>query len=173
MKKLFCCIGLITFLVSCSDTAVTKETEAVDSPAILKKDTVVPKKDSILVPLDSVTTAITNQQAISEEFMQKATVSLDSSLWLVTNMRMDHRIFGYEKPDITSKKMILLSIFTDEVKDNPFKCPYGAYYSTSDMKDMQLKFISRAGDFIKVAILKNGTKETDVYMEKKWITFEK
>ena len=72
----------------------------------------------------------------------KATISkADSIISLTANIRRDPRIFGYQKPDINSKKMILLSVFTKDVEGNPFKCAYGSYYQTSNMKSMDIKFL--------------------------------
>lgn len=146
-----------------------------DSISIPKKDsTVAPKKDS--TPALPVNTAPGGPGSIpiDENYILRATVSKeDSSLWITPSMRHDHRIFGYEKPDTASRKMILLSIFTNDVKDNPFHCPYGAYYGTGDMTDMKLKYASTAGRFIRVDIIKDNKPADKVYMERKWIEFEK
>jgi hypothetical protein len=105
--------------------------------------------------------------------VQKAVVSeSDSLIWLTANMKLDHRIFGYDKPDTSSKKMILISIFTDDVEGNPFNCPFGSYYQSSNMIDMELKYISTEGQFIKANIIRNDTVEGTVYIDKRWIEFE-
>lgn len=117
-----------------------------------------------------------NARIISQDgkYIQKATIDkTDSTIWLTGNMRRDHRIFGYAKPDIKTKKMILLSIFTTDVKDNPFNCAYGAWYQTTDMDDMSLKFSGVTGIFIKVKIIKAGAVKGTVYMLRKWFEFEK
>lgn len=88
----------------------------------------------------------------------------------------DYRAFGYAKPDTLSKKMILISLFTSDVKGNPFDCPFGAFYDTDRMRnatDSQLKYLDQNGNFVKAAILKNHQKQTTVYIEKKWVDFEK
>ena len=104
----------------------------------------------------------------------KAIVSnSDSTILLTPNIRREHRIFGYAKPDTNSKKMILLSVFTKDVKGNPFNCPYGSYYQTSDMENMKIKFISKNGVFIKALIIKNNSAAATIYILKKWIEFEK
>ena len=107
-----------------------------------------------------------------EEYINKASISKnDSLIWLVVNMKRDHRIFGFEKPDLNSKRMILLSIFTNDVENNPFNCPYGAFYETSEMKNTTLKFKENIGDFAKIEMQKENLKEV-VYFEKKWLEFE-
>lgn len=106
--------------------------------------------------------------------IQKATIFKDNGLMKLTaNMRLDYRIFGYDKPDNKSKKMILLSIFTSDVEENPFKCPFGAYYQTGDMPEMKLIYVATEGDFVKVNIVKKDTIEGTVFFEKKWIRFIK
>ena len=111
-------------------------------------------------------------EEIDPGYMGKAIVQENGSIWLTANMKRDHRIFGYKKNDINSQKLILLSIFTNEVENNPFNCKYGAYYDTSGMNNINLKYISTGDDFIKVAVLKNKEKLDEVYMLKKWFEFE-
>ena len=111
-------------------------------------------------------------EEIDPQYMGKAHIKEDGSIWLHANMKRDHRIFGYKKKNVNSEKMILLSIFTNEVENNPFNCKYGAYYDTSGMEEFSLEYISTEDDFIKVAIQKNSQKLDEVYMLKKWFEFE-
>lgn len=110
---------------------------------------------------------------IDPEYMQKAHIGKDSSISMTANMKKDHRIFGYKESDIHSEKVILLSIFTNEVEHNPFDCRYGSYYDTNGMRDIQLKYASTENDFLKIEILKKGKIIDEVYMLKKWFEFEK
>ena len=104
----------------------------------------------------------------------KAVVSKrDSIISLTANIRRDYRIFGYKKPDTISKKMILFSVFTNDVENNLFKCPYGSYYQTSSMQNMKIKFLTKNGLFIKAAIRKDNATSEIIYFLKKWIDFEK
>lgn len=105
---------------------------------------------------------------IDPEQMGKAVISSNGSIWLTANIKRDHRIFGYKKKDVHSEKMILLSVFTSEVENNPFNCRYGAYHDTAGMKDMELKYLATEDDFLKVAIVQNGRSIDEVYMLKKW-----
>lgn len=102
----------------------------------------------------------------------KAIITKDSLVWMNASMNRDHRIFGYQKKDTLSKKMILLSIFTNDVENNPFNCEYGAYYDSSGMKELDLKYLSTEGEFHKIAITKKGKIIDKVYMQKKWFNFE-
>jgi len=110
---------------------------------------------------------------IDMNYIQKATIEKDSTIWLKSNMKLDHRIFGYKRPNINSQKMILLSIFTGDVKDNRFNCKYGAYYETSEMKNMKLKYILTEGDFHKIKIIKDEQVVDEIFMEKEWFEFNK
>lgn len=109
---------------------------------------------------------------IDETNIQKATISLEDSLiWIKANMRLDHRIFGYEKPNLNSKKMLLISIFTTDVDKNPFNCEYGAYYESDEMQDIKLKFKENLGQFAKLELFKENQSKI-IYFENKWLEFE-
>ena len=104
------------------------------------------------------------------EFLQKASVGTDSIIRVVSDIKLDYRIFGFEKPDTNSKKMVLFSVFTPDVENNPYKCPYGSYYGTPPEEDMKIKFTSKVGDYVKATIRKNEN-ESAVYFHKDWIEF--
>lgn len=105
-------------------------------------------------------------------YMGKAHVEKDSTIWIASDMKVDHQIFGYKKKDITSQKMIVISIFTGDVENNPHECKYGAFYNTEGMDEFHLKYLETDGDFAKVAFMKNKRKIDEFYMEAKWIVFE-
>lgn len=106
------------------------------------------------------------------EFVNKLEVSKsDKSIDLYMSMRKEYRIFGYQKPNRNSKKMILLSIWTFDVKDNPSNCPFGSYYETASMGNKQLEYIRMKNSFIEAAILKDKKQITKVYFEKKWVKY--
>ena len=96
----------------------------------------------------------------------------DSIVHLYSNIRSDHRIFGYEKPDVKSKKKILFSVFTFDVKDNPCNCIFGSYYQTPSSEELTLKYVGKEKTFIKVDIYQNSIKSGTVYFEEKWVDFE-
>ena len=111
-------------------------------------------------------------EEIAPQNMGKAIVKKDGYVWMYANMKKDYRIFGYKNADIYSEKMILLSIFTNEVKNNPFGCKYGAFYDIAGMKDMKLKYVTTENDFLKIEIVRNGKTIDEFYMLKKWFEFE-
>lgn len=122
--------------------------------------------------LDSIDKANNESVMASGDQITRAFVSLkerDSTITLVPNMRQDHRFFGYAKPDITSERLLLLSIFTNDVENNPFGCKLGAYYGTSNLENLQLKYKATEGNFVKAIAVGKGGDVTTVYFEKKWI----
>ena len=96
----------------------------------------------------------------------------DSTIHLTANTKLDHRIFGYAKPDIQSERLLLLSIFTDDVEDNPYGCKLGAYYDTGGMGGLRLEYNSIIGNFVKATGVDKTNKLTTIYFERKWIDFE-
>jgi len=123
--------------------------------------------------VDSIDRANANTIAAAKDEVNKAMVSLKDSLLLVSTDKFhDHRFFGYSRPDSHSRRLILFSIFTNDVQGNPYHLPYGSYYQTNDMDNVQLKYLATEGAFVKFTILKNNTPQDTIYIEKKWIDFE-
>jgi hypothetical protein len=106
--------------------------------------------------------------------MRLASIGKDSIVSISSNGEMEklHRIFGYEKNDIHSPKLLLISMFTSEVEHNLFDCKYGAYYDISGMTDLRLKYVETKGDFLEIAILREREEIDRVYMLKKWFEFD-
>ena len=131
------------------------------------------KESSVLSALDSI--SLENNQSIidSGENITKAYINLQDSIFdLRTDMRKDHRFFGYEKPDTTSKKLLLFSIFTNDVDNNPFGYELGAYYDMMESDGLQIKYQGSVGDFIKTIVSDQEGKKTTLYFEKKWIVLQ-
>jgi len=106
------------------------------------------------------------------QFDNKALISRkDSLISLNAFIRMDHKIFGFEKPDANSKKMFVLSVFTDDVEGNPHQCPFGAYYDTSGI-GMDIKYLSHEGNFVKAVLVKDTKVIGTVYFDKYWVEWE-
>jgi len=177
MSKFNFYLFLLLFFIGCdnSNTGKISKRNNNDTLSLSKRDTVPAAKEVAngSDKVDSVDKTNSNTITVNEDNIQKALVSKsDSSIGLTANMKLDYRIFGYEKPDTTSRKMILISIFTSDVEGNPFKCPFGSYYQTSDMTDMEIKYVSIEDKFIKANVLKNSVLQETVYIDKKWIEFE-
>lgn len=111
-------------------------------------------------------------EPINPEHCNKGQISNNGTIYLIADMKKNHRIFGYKEMDVNAEKMILFSVFTNEVEHNPFGCLYGAYYDLSDMDDMEIRYVSRENDFVKIQILQNDEFVDEVYMLAEYFEFE-
>ncbi|SES04867.1 hypothetical protein [Pedobacter rhizosphaerae] len=148
------------------------------------KATVIQKVDSVALKIDSNPPPEVQQTdtpkkilpsppAINEEAIQKAVISkTDSSFQVYNNIRADYRIIGYQSPDTNSRKMVLFSVFTSDVQDNPSDCPYGSYYGSPNREELAIKYIGDQGAFVKASINKESGKSTIIYFLRKWVEFE-
>ncbi|MFM2385450.1 MAG: hypothetical protein RL660_207 [Bacteroidota bacterium] len=128
-----------------------------------------------LSKLDSIEKANNESVISSGDNINKAYIFLrdgDSTINLTANITQDHRIFGYAKPDIKSERLLLISVFTNDVENNPFGCKLGAYYDTQGMKELTLKYNGTSGSFVRATAIDKAKCSTTVYFEKKWIEFE-
>ncbi|MBL7854465.1 MAG: hypothetical protein JNL17_08695 [Cyclobacteriaceae bacterium] len=172
MTKLILLATLAIFVVACGPSRSTSDESAADT---LANESVVAGKSRSKINLDSLDWS--NQATIDDlgEDINRAMVLLesgDSTIFLVANMQKDHRFFGYDRPSLQAERLLLFSIFTNDVENNPFECRLGSYYQTGDMQGQTLKYIGVEGDFIKaVALAQDGTKTT-LYFEQKWISLE-
>lgn len=135
-----------------------------------KTETEPKKKTELQLRLDSIEKV--NEQSIldSGTKVTKAYVEGENNqivLW--ADIKMDHRFYGFEKPDINSKRLILFSIFTNDVEGNPFDLPLGAYYSTADVEEGIFTFISEEKDFVEAEFTDSKGDKTKMYFERKWV----
>lgn len=117
-----------------------------------------------------------NADTIDQDNLLKAEFNAsDSSMWIRGDIKRDYRIFGYEQPSTKSKPLILFSAFTRDVDSNPYKCRYGAFYSTSDLafEDVRIKFRGFVGKFAKAHLVIDGKVVGTFYFERKWVAFAK
>lgn len=171
---------VISFFSCQSEGTTKKQLSAYDSTAIQQDTAKVNHSSRIKSPskLDLIEKTNANNVFQSGDDVNKAYVRLsagDSSIHISANMRLDHRIFGFDQPNTNSKRLFLFSIFTDDVKDNPFNFPLGAYYDSSDLtsKDLTLHYIKTSGDFIEASLSNSKNKiKHRLYFEKKWIEIE-
>ena len=146
-------LTLLLLSISLSGFSQTKQTQKInkDSLAWEKEGTVFLEGDNL------------NKLEVSKR---------DSIVRLYSNIRQDHRIFGYEKADLKAKKKILFSVFTFDVEGNPCNCAFGSFYETSGMNGITMKYVGKEKSFVKVELLEGNTKLGTVYFEKKWVEFE-
>lgn len=173
MKKFIYLLLSTFFLFSCGQKS-SKSSNQTDSSVTASVDN-QKANDNLkgLSLVDSIDKANNESIIASKDDITKAYVSSsDSLIYLTANMRRDHRMFGYAEPNTTSKRLLLLSVFTNDVENNPFKCELGAYYDTSGMENLTLKYQGKEGNFIKSVAVDKENKMKTIYFEKKWIEFE-
>lgn len=112
-------------------------------------------------------------EPLNKDALNKIWINSDSILQLNSEIRKDHRIFGFLRPDTTSRKLILFSVFTNEVENNPFQCQYGSYYSIENfIQKFTLKYENEEGNFFKAEITDSLGHRENIYFEKKWLELE-
>lgn len=162
-------------LLSCSNNAVdtsSKDTLSKDSFNNFNRDS--NHKSTQNINKDSTQqTCKEFAKIVDGEETNKATISLkDSSFIVESNKYSVHQIFGYERPDTTSKKLLLISCFTYDVEDNPYKCKYGAFYTTYNMDSFEIKFVAKTNDFVKCKLLDKEQIIANLFFEKRFVEFD-
>jgi hypothetical protein len=95
----------------------------------------------------------------------------DSTIFFTSNIQNDHRFFGYAKPDTNSERLILFSVFTMDVQNNPYCCKFGAYYDLFG-DSPRLKYKGKTGKFVEVELTDSTGNCQIVYFKEKWISIE-
>ncbi|MFD1629992.1 hypothetical protein [Pseudopedobacter beijingensis] len=174
MKTTIYILTLILLFSACGQTNSTSDNKPTETEGNNQQTLNKLPKESI-TKLDSIDKVNNESVVTSGDNITKAFVFLkdgDSTIHLTANIRQDHRIFGYEKPDTKSERILLLSVFTNDVENNPFGCKLGAYYDTGGMDELTLKYNSTTGKFVKAIATDKANNSTTIYFEKKWIEFE-
>ena len=96
----------------------------------------------------------------------------DSIASLFANMQSDHNFFGYSQPDSNSTKLILFSIYTNQVKDNPHHCKYGAHYSDTSLEKKHLKFICYSKNYGQFKLMENKKEIAVIYFKNQNFKFD-
>jgi hypothetical protein len=87
--------------------------------------------------------------------------------FVTSNPKAEYKIFGYQYPNITTKKMICFSSYTYDVGDNLNKCPLGSYFDSGKMKEGdRIVYLGKAGSFSKMNYITAAGKKTIFYFPK-------
>jgi hypothetical protein len=99
---------------------------------------------------------------------QKAQVDKKTKeFFVVSNPKAEYKIFGYQYPNITTKKMICFSSYTYDVGDNLNKCPLGSYFDSGRMKEGdRIIYLGMVGSFGKMNFITGSGKKTLFYVPK-------
>jgi len=171
-------IAIFFVVAGCVESKTNKNSLVASERTDKIKEKNIQKKNSLISKSKTDNIDYVNNQAIINDKgneLNKAIIVLsDSSIFLTANIKLDHRIFGFSEPNKRSKRMLLLSVFTDDVENNPFDCELGAYYDTSNMQNMKIKYISTTKDFVKAKVIElNSGKLITVFFEKNYFEFIK
>ncbi|SKC03903.1 hypothetical protein SAMN05660477_02579 [Soonwooa buanensis] len=172
MKLRYISIFSIVVLFSCKKEKqnLTESKTKNDSIRIQKVE------DTLVDILPKPIPPIVEPEELNDDERNTFGVSLsrkDSTMYLTSNIQHDHRIFGYAKPNIKSEKLILFSVFTDEVENNPSKCRFGSYYEMPhNSNKFSLKYKNKTKDFVHAILTDSLNKKHDVYFEKEWVKFD-
>ena len=86
---------------------------------------------------------------------------------VASSLKMDYRVFGYQYPNNTTRKMICFSSHDADVRDNYSNCPLGSYFDTDKMKaGDKIFFLGVAGSFGKMNFISGSGKKTIFYLPK-------
>jgi len=173
MRKQTLTFCLIILFAACKNKR--KDTTPIDtiSKLTFEKQQKIPDSTNITI---GTNTQKQKLETLNEDALNKIYIPLkrsDSSFYLHADIKSDHRIFGYAQPNTNSEKMILFSVFTNEVQNNPFKCKYGAYYEVNmGNQNFRLKYNGKKDEFIIAELTDSLNKKRNIYFEKKWIEIE-
>jgi hypothetical protein len=157
MKKIIYILPILILVVLASCKQTTSDTSEKEAPVVSK--------------LDSMDLAHAQSVRRSGDYISKAYVS-DGLLYLNANIKKDHRVFGYAKPDTLSERLFLLSVFTNDVENNPFNLAVGAHYELDMYTQLRIKYQSHDARFVKAVATDSVGKKTTLYFEKKWVDLE-
>jgi hypothetical protein len=125
---------------------------------------------------DAQVSCYTYPDKIDRRSVKKATISLrDSVLDVTENIRKDYRVVGYSQPSLCAERWIIFSVFTRDVKENPYDCRYGAFYSTSASGNQAIviKYAGQVKSFIRATLYVEGQHKATLYFERRWVTVTK
>jgi|SRR5450432_1885949 len=93
--------------------------------------------------------------------------------YIPTNPKATYKIIGYQFANITTVKMVCFSTYTYDVRGNPLKCPLGAYFDTSYMKEGdRIVYLGKVGNFQKMNFIAGDGKKTIFYFSKESFTIK-
>ena len=106
---------------------------------------------------------------ITEDTRNLAVIDRSGSLMVYPDRTRDHRIYGYARPNTGAKKLLILSSFTADVSGNPYGCHLGAYYSSDDMDELELKVSRFTGPWAEVIATQGDKAPVVLYVLREWI----
>jgi hypothetical protein len=83
------------------------------------------------------------------------------------DQKVDFRVYGYQYPNNTTRKMICFSSNANDTRDNYSNCPLGSYFDTDKMKTGdKILFLGPLGSFGKMNFVAANGVKTIFYLPK-------
>jgi len=93
--------------------------------------------------------------------------------FIPSNSKMEFRIYGYQFPNESTKKMICFSSNRYDVAANIANCPLGSYFNTGLLKEGdRIIYLSKVGNYGKMYYISGSGKKTVFYMPKTAFTIK-
>jgi hypothetical protein len=87
--------------------------------------------------------------------------------YIVSDLKFDYRIFGYQFASEETPKMICFSSHAGDVAANYNNCPLGSYYDTGKMKpNDKIVYLGPYGRFGKMNYISGSGKKTIFFLAK-------
>jgi len=94
--------------------------------------------------------------------------------YIVSDLKIDYRVFGYQLATESSRKMICFSSHAGDVAANYNNCPLGSYYDTGKMKiGDKIVYLGMYGPFGKLSYISGSGKKTIFFLPKSSFTINK
>lgn len=93
--------------------------------------------------------------------------------YIVSDLKMDYRVFGYQFASNATPKMICFSSHAGDVAANYNNCPLGSYYDTGKLKlGDRIVYLGSYGSFGKMSFISGSGKKTIFYLPKSSFTIK-
>jgi hypothetical protein len=93
--------------------------------------------------------------------------------FIPADQKIEYRLYGYQFPNESTKKMICFSSNRYDVAANIANCPLGSYFNTSLLKEGdRIFYLGKAGNYGKMNYVSASGKKTIFYMLKTGFTIK-
>jgi hypothetical protein len=93
--------------------------------------------------------------------------------FIPANTKVEFRIYGYQFPNESTKKMICFSSNRYDVAANIANCPLGSYFNTGLMKEGdRIVYLGKVGNYGRMNYISGSGKKTIFYMLKTGYTIK-
>ena len=93
--------------------------------------------------------------------------------FIPSDSKVEFRIYGYQFPNESTKKMICFSSNRYDVAANIANCPLGSYFNTGLLKEGdRIVYLGKVGNYGKMNYITGSGKKTIFYMPKTAFTIK-